>query len=216
MIITVASFKGGVGKTTTAIHLAACLQEQADTLLIDADPNRSAMGWSKRGQLSFDVVDQWQPTPESRHYHHVVIDTPARPQLDELAILADNCDLLVLPTTPDVLSLEALILTLDHLQQIGANRYRILLAVIPPKPSRDGEQVRQMLQQADLPVFATGIRRLAAFQKAAQAGLLVHQVKDPRADLGWQDYRLVVEELLREKGRDTEADDADPDTDGDE
>ncbi|QKD81208.1 ParA family protein [Thermoleptolyngbya sichuanensis A183] len=36
--------KGGVGKTTAAIHLAAFLQAQGETLPIDADPNRSATG----------------------------------------------------------------------------------------------------------------------------------------------------------------------------
>ena len=59
MIITVTSYKGGVGKTTTAIHLAAYLQRLAPTLLVDNDPNRSAIGWAARSEnvLPFRVVD---------------------------------------------------------------------------------------------------------------------------------------------------------------
>ena len=38
MFVTVASYKGGVGKTTTAVHLAAYFQELAPTILIDGDP----------------------------------------------------------------------------------------------------------------------------------------------------------------------------------
>ncbi|NET31794.1 MAG: ParA family protein [Cyanothece sp. SIO1E1] len=196
MIIIVASFKGGVGKTTTAIHLAAYLHQQADTLLIDADPNRSATGWSKRGKLPFDLVDEWQATQQLRHYGHVVIDTQARPVKEDLEMLANNCDLLVLPTTPDVLALDALVLTIEYLNVIGANRYRILLNLIPPKPSHAGEEVRNMLVEADVPLFEGGIRRLAAFQKAALAGIPVYEVKDPRARLGWQDYQTIGQELV--------------------
>jgi chromosome partitioning protein len=58
MLITIASFKGGVAKTTTAVHLAAYLQDRSPTLLIDGDPNRSATGWSRRGHLPFKVVDE--------------------------------------------------------------------------------------------------------------------------------------------------------------
>lgn len=196
MIITVASFKGGVGKTTTAIHLAAYLQTRADTLLIDADPNRSATSWASRGKLPFAVIDAWQ-TPHRHAYKHVVIDTQARPIADDLRILVDSCHLMVIPTTPDLLSLDALVLTLEYLMAIGANRYRILLTITPPKPSREGELIRTMLSETGLPVFGCGIRRLVAFQKAAQIGVPVYDIKDPRAKEGWQDYWCVGEELLR-------------------
>src|SRR6186713_2293285 len=70
MIITIASFKGGVAKTTTAVHLAAYLQDLSPTLLIDGDPNRSATGWSRRGQLPFKVVDERQAAKYARQFQH--------------------------------------------------------------------------------------------------------------------------------------------------
>lgn len=196
MIITVASFKGGVGKTTTAVHLAAFLQGEAKTLLIDADPNRSALGWASRGELPFEVMDQWQAGQQTDTYDHVVIDTQARPTSDDLSALANTCDLLVLPTMPDILSLDALVLTIEYLKAIRTDHYRILITSIPPKPSKAGEEVKALLQESNIPVFNQGIRRFAAFQKAAMNGLPVYSVKDPRAELGWQDYEAVGQEIL--------------------
>jgi chromosome partitioning protein len=198
MIVTVASFKGGVGKTTTAIHLAAFLQGYAETLLIDADPNQSAQAWASRGELPFPVVDQQQARALPGPHGHVVIDTQARPIAEDLALLSAACDLLILPTTPDILALDALALTVQHLATLPAAPYRILLTMIPPHPSRAGVEVRAMLTDVGLPLFAGGIRRYAAFQKAALAGTAVYDVKDPKAELGWQDYVAVGREVVGE------------------
>jgi len=196
MIITVASFKGGQAKTTTAVHLAAFLKNHGKTLLIDGDPNRSATGWSRRKGLPFKVCDERQAAKYAREYEHIVIDTQARPTQEDLQALAEGCDLLIIPCTPDALSLEALFLMVDALEKLGPNQLRILLTIIPPKPSRDGEEARATLEQAELPLFRTGIRRLVAFQKAALQGVPVYEINDPRAGECWSDYKSVGEEVL--------------------
>jgi chromosome partitioning protein len=197
MIITVCGMKGGVGKTTSAVHFATYLQAFAPTLLIDGDPNRSATGWSKRGALPFTVVDERQAARYARQYEHIVIDTQARPEQDDLRALADGCDLLVVPTTPDALALDALMLTIQALTSLGTEQYRVLITMVPPRPSRDGDDARVMLQEAKIPLFETSIRRLVAFQKAALGGMPVHLVADPRAKEAWGDYQHAGEEIMR-------------------
>ena len=196
MIVTVASFKGGVGKTTTAVHLAAYLSTKASTLLIDSDQNRSASGWATRGHLPFTVVDERAAAKYARNYDHIVIDTQARPTQEDLEALVDGCDLLIIPCTPDALSLDAVMLTVSTLKQLGSERFKILLTIIPPKPSRDGDEARKMLTEAGLPLFKRGIRRLVAFQKAALAGVPVSEINDPRADQAWADYQAVGREVM--------------------
>jgi chromosome partitioning protein len=194
VIITVASFKGGVGKTTTAIHLACFFATQGKTLLVDGDPNHSASGWSKRGKLPFKVVSLMQAPMHSRDYEHVVIDTAARPSREDLQALADGCNLLVLPTTPDALSMDALLQTVDLLHTLGSDRYRILLTIIPPKPRKTGDLAREAMQ--GLPLFTQGIRRFAAYEKAALEGRPVYEVSDANAKIAWREYEAIGREIL--------------------
>lgn len=195
IIVTVCSFKGGVGKTTTAVHLAAFLQQSASTLLIDGDPNRSATGWAKRGTLPFPVVDERQAARYAREHVHIVIDTEARPVREDLEALAGGCDLLVIPSTPDALALDALMLTVEALSALPSARFRVLLTMVPARPSRDGDEARAMLEEARVPLFAHQIRRAVVFQKAALSGVPVYKIGDARSLVAWGDYQRVGEEL---------------------
>jgi chromosome partitioning protein len=198
MIVTVASNKGGVGKTTTAIHLAAYLQQFAPTLLVDNDPNRNSIGWAARSQnrLPFRVVDINQSLKVGRHYEHIIFDTKARADRDELQTLTEGCDLMVVPTTPDAMAIETLMSTVDTLRSFAVGQFRILITIIPPYPERDGEDARAMLQANGYPLFAAGIRQAKGFKRAALRGLLINQLKGPRAALCWDDYAKVGAELV--------------------
>lgn len=201
MILTVASFKGGVGKSTTAVHLAAYFSAKAKTVLVDGDPNRSATSWARKGQLPFQVVGEHQAAIYARECEHLIIDTKARPEPQDLKALAEGCHLLVLPCTPDPLSLEALMLTISALHSLGSERYRILLTIVPPKPIPEGGNARRAIVEAGLPIFSSEVRRIMAFQRAVLEGVTVDQVKDERAGFGWQDYESIGKEIERLNGQ---------------
>lgn len=202
MIITVASHKGGVGKTTTAVHLAAYLQTLAPTLLLDGDDTRNATAWSQRGKgFPFKVADEVQAARLARNFTHTVIDTGQRPKQVDLKALAEGCDLLVIPAVPASLDTDGLVLTLQALQQLGEVRYRVLLTKVPPHPEPEGPQLRADLAAQGIPLFAADIPRLKAFEKASAAGVVVGDVDDPRARRAWDAYAAAGKELVRDYGR---------------
>ena len=201
MIITVASFKGGVAKSQSAVHLAYFLSAYAPTLLLDGDPNRSVTRWSQRGHLPFEVADERQAARLSRNFEHLLIDTQARPGKDDLKALASGCDMMVVPTPPDILSLDATMLTIETLKELGASNYRVLLTMVAPRPSKDAEEARSLLEEAKIPIFDSVVHRLVAFPKAALMGTTVDKCGDPRGGIGWREYEAVGEQIMAEVKR---------------
>ena len=196
MIVSVASFKGGVAKTTTAVHLAAYLQTFGPTVLVDYDPNRSATKWHSKGNLSVPVIGEMQLAREAKRYEHIVGDTEAKE--GEIHDLVVGADLIVVPTTPDILALEGTLETIDALKNAGGENFKVLLAVIPPAPSRDGEDAREMIKKAGIPLFKNWIRRFVAFKRAPEVGCLVGEMSgEPHAADGAADYHAVGREILK-------------------
>ncbi|WP_373542277.1 AAA family ATPase [Chamaesiphon sp.] len=194
MIITITALKGGVGKTTTSIHLAAYLQQHAPTLLIDADRNRSALVWSREDKLPFTVASQAGATAIISKYTHIITDTQARPEQDELKDLVASSDLLIVPTTPNHLDIDTTLKTTELLEAWGA-KYKILLTQVDSR-TKTGRAARAILAEAKLPLFNTDIPLLVAFERSSSRGMTIADYPDPRSQFGWSKYQAVGQEVL--------------------
>ena len=192
MIVALLNQKGGVGKTTLALHLAGEWARRGRRVtLVDADPQGSALDWSQQRSRGgaprlFGVVGLARDTlhreaPElARDADHVVIDGPPRVAgLMRSALLA--ADLVLIPVQPSPFDGWA---SAEMLALLGEARiYRPQLAarfVLNRCGARTliARDTAETLADHDPPVLAATIGQRVVFAAAAQSGQLAGEIDD--------------------------------------
>jgi chromosome partitioning protein len=133
----------------------------------------------------------------AREARHLIVDMRGSPSAEEIEDAMRLAEVMVIPIMPSGLALDTLLQTRRDLRRLGReDRYRVLLTAVPPWPYRRGPQARAQLEELGIPLFGTDIRRLEAFEAAADEGVLVRDLADRRAQRGWEDYARVGEEVV--------------------
>jgi len=204
--INVMGDKGGVGKSVTAVHLAAVLGLRfgaGTTAVVDADPNGSVLKWRERALREEGGKVDWPfevmgPDDGGRwmRYENVVFDSQGRPSEDDLRAAVEGSDLVVVPTTTEGLAINTLMPFVEAIEEMsGQDRYRVLVTMAPWW-NRSASQLREQLDREGIPTFRTHVRRRQAFDTATINGRLVYELSDRRAHDGWRDYESVGGEAI--------------------
>lgn len=196
MIITIASFKGGVGKTTTAIHLCqffATRKPKRKVVLADGDPNRTAIDWAESSQfdLPFRVVDASIDVPD---YDVLVVDTPARTEASELTDLIKTSNLVIIPTKVDIFDVRVTLALAETLRPYP-DKYRILLTGLP-RGKRLYDAAKQLFDAEGLKCFVGGIQQLTVYRDAAYEGIPVGRYNEV-GKKAMIDYEAIGGQILK-------------------
>ena len=207
-IIGIIGFKGGVGKTSSAVHLAGHLAERGTTIAVDGDDrNRSMMTWASAGKLPFQVMSLMEAL-SSRDADFLVVDVRGGLPDVELFDLARSCDLLLLPANPEMMSLDGMRRTFDVLtdeeertEQPWRAKMAALLTMVrpgtPDKPNRKLVEAQAALTALNIPMLESTVRASEAFKDASKEGVLVRDVRGSHlAATCWEDYGNVTRECL--------------------
>ena len=209
--IAIANQKGGVGKTTVTLSLAAAIADSSGTVLVyDADPQQSAMEIAAAGPLPFEVrqalsAAQLSEIRDARGFDTVLIDLPGN--LDDTPVLGEvlaGSDFGIIPVVPE----RAAVLPTQRTARIVASAglpCKLLLNLVDPlRGPAPVEQLHELLDSLSppLPYFRSFIRRYVAHPQSQLDGVAITAY---RGDRSWRaavdDIRRVQVELLLELGR---------------
>ncbi|MEI8394676.1 MAG: ParA family protein [Rhodospirillaceae bacterium] len=199
--VLVANIKGGCGKTTIATHLAAAFAAGGhNTVLADADRQRSSLGWLERRPTTAAPIAAADWTREfdrvSRRTDRLVIDAPAALKGKQIEELVRMCDVIITPVLPgafDEAATRSFLDKLEELKPIARNKKGV--AVV-------GNRLRGWTRAADrLDLFLDGVghkvvtrlRDSQFYPEAAATGMSLFDLKGKRIAEAREDWQPLLE-----------------------
>ncbi len=178
--IAIISQKGGAGKTTLALHLAAAAQGAGRTaLIIDTDPQATASQWAAwRQDAPPEVIDSPPPrlaakvaAATQQGAEVIVIDTP--PHADSAARAAvEVADLVLIPCRPSAFDLSAIQTTAKLVQLLRKPAFVVFTAGSPNAP-RVYQEAGELVESFGTPPCPVQIPDRAAYRHASGEGRTV-------------------------------------------
>jgi len=201
--IAIISQKGGAGKTTLAVHLAAAAQDAGTiALIVDTDPQATASQWAAwRQDKPPEVIDSPPPRlavkirqAREQGAQWIVIDTP--PHADSAARAAvEVADLVLIPCRPSAFDLSAIETTAKLVQLLRKPAYVVFVAG-PPNAFRVYQEAGELVESYGTRPCPLQIPDRAAYRHASAEGRTVMEIEP--AGKAAEDIRQIYKWVCRQ------------------